>query len=199
MSASETSATSSMSFSRYSCASAACCSGISICSKSRRPDEVWRKAFMSTRSITPSSSCSAPSGISVATTCWPKERLSCSSTLKKSARSRSSMFTNTSRAMSSDAARSHRRAVCTSTPSTPLTTKIADSHTRSAESASAKKLGSPGVSSRLILRSSHSNELSVVAIDICRSCSSTSASEIVVPSVTVPSRVVTPASKRSAS
>ena len=39
-------------------------------------------------------------------------------------------------------------------------TNTADSHTRSAPSASATKLGSPGVSSRLILRSCQRNELS---------------------------------------
>ena len=103
-------------------------------------------------------SCSAPIGISVATTCGPKAALSESSVRKKSARSRSSMFTKISRARSSSAARCHRRVVETSTPITALTTKIADSHTRSAPSASATKLGSPGVSSRLTLRSCHSNE-----------------------------------------
>ena len=50
---------------------------------------------------------------------------------------------------------------------TALTTKIADSQTRSAPRASATKLGSPGVSSRLTLRSDHSKELSAVEIDIC--------------------------------
>ena len=143
---------------------------------------------MSTRSITPCTSCSEPIGISVATTCGPKAPFSCSSVRKKSARSRSSMFTNSMRAMSSSAARAHRRLVVTSTPITALTTNTADSHTRSAPSASATKLGSPGVSIRLILRSCHSNELSVAEIDIWRACSSGSESETVVPSGTVPSR-----------
>ena len=83
--------------------------------------------------------CSAPIGISVATTCGPNASLSESSVRKKSARSRSSMFTKTSRATCSSCARSHRRRVETSTPITPLTTKTADSHTRSAPSASAMK------------------------------------------------------------
>ena len=48
---------------------------------------------MSIRSITPCSSCSEPIGISVATTCWPNAAFSESSARKKSARSRSSMFT----------------------------------------------------------------------------------------------------------
>ena len=46
----------------------------------------------------PRTSCSEPIGISVATTCGPKASLSESSVRKKSARSRSSMFTNTRRA-----------------------------------------------------------------------------------------------------
>ena len=63
---------------------------------------------------------------------------------KKSARSRSSMFTKMSRARPSSSARCQRRSVVTSTPITPLTTNTAPSHTRSAASASARKLGSPG-------------------------------------------------------
>ena len=43
------------------------------------------------------------------------------------------------------------------------------------------------------------NELSVVEIDILRACSSGSASEMVVPSGTEPSRLITPASYSSAS
>jgi hypothetical protein len=62
--------------------------------------------------------------------------------------------------MSSSDARAHSLLVWTSTPITALTTKIADSHTRSAPSASAMKLESPGVSIRLTLRSCHSNEAS---------------------------------------
>ena len=148
---------------------------------------------MSTRSMTPGTSCSDPIGISVATTWRPKAALSASSVRKKSARSRSSMFTKMRRAMSSSAARSHRRCVPTSTPMTALTTKTADSQTRSAPRASATKLGSPGVSRRLILRSCHSNDASDAEMDICRACSSGSASDTVLPSWTLPSRVVAPA------
>ena len=154
---------------------------------------------MSTRSITPRSSCSAPIGISVATTCGPNAALSPSSVRKKSARSRSSMFTYTSRATPSSLARCHRRCVETSTPSTPLITNTADSHTRSAPRASATKEGSPGVSIRLTLTSRQAKEASDAEIDIPRDCSSSSASETVVPSATVPIRVVAPASNRSAS
>ena len=52
---------------------------------------------------------------------------------------------------------------------------------------------------RLILRSSHSNESSDAEIDIWRACSSSSASETVVPSTTEPSRLIAPASNSSAS
>ena len=109
------------------------------------------------------------------------------------------MFTKIIRARSSSSARAHSRRVVTSTPMTPLTTTTADSQTRIAPSASATKLGSPGVSMRLILRSSHSNELSASEIDILRACSSGSESDTVVPSGTVPRRVVARASNSSAS
>ena len=148
---------------------------------------------MSTRSMTPRTSCSEPIGISVATTWGPKAPFSDSSVRKKSARSRSSMLTKSIRARSSSSARCHRRIALTSAPMTALTTKIADSQTRSAPSESATKLGSPGVSMRLILRSSHSNELSDALIDIWRACSSGSESEAVVPSMTDPSRLMAPA------
>ena len=101
--------------------------------------------------------------------------------------------------MSRSAATFQRRRVVTSAPITALTTKTADSHTRRAPSASAMKLGSPGVSRRLILRPDHSKELSAIEIDIWRACSSASISEAVVPSTTVPRRVSTPASNKSAS
>ena len=147
----------------------------------------------------PRTSCSEPIGISVATACGPKASFSESSVRKKSARSRSSMFTNTRRARPRSSARSQRRAVDTSTPITPLTQKIALSQTLSAPSASATKLGSPGVSTRLILRSSYSNDERLAEIDISRSCSSDSESETVLPSVTEPSRLITPASNSRAS
>ena len=154
---------------------------------------------MSTRSITPRTSCSEPIGISVATACGPNDDLSDSSVRKKSARSRSSMFTKISRARPSSSARSQSRWVPTSTPITALATNTALSQTRSAASASAMKLGSPGVSIRLILRPSHSNEARLAAIDISRAFSSGAASETVVPSATEPSRLIAPAWKRSAS
>src|ERR671915_997427 len=154
---------------------------------------------MSIRSITPCSSCSEPIGISVATTCWPKACLSDSRLRKKSARSRSSMFTKMVRARPSSSARSQRRLVVTSTPITPFTTKTALSQTRSAASASATKLGSPGVSIRLILRSSQRNDDRLAEIDISRAFSSAAESETVFPSATEPSRLVAPASNSSAS
>src|SRR3954447_5913862 len=154
---------------------------------------------MSTRSINPRTSCSVPIGISVATTWGPKAVFRDSSVRKKSARSRSSMLTYTKRATPSSCARCQRRCVPTSTPMTALTTKTADSHTRSAPRASAMKDGSPGVSIRLTLTSRQSKEASDAEIDIPRDCSSSSESETVVPSATEPSLVVAPASNRSAS
>ena len=154
---------------------------------------------MSTRSIRPRISCSLPIGISVATTWGPKAVLSDSRARKKSARSRSSMFTKIRRATPSSAARVHSRWVETSTPITPLTTNTADSHTRSAPSASAMNDGSPGVSIRLTFTSRQANDASAAEIDIPRACSSWSESDTVVPSATVPSRVVAPASNSRAS
>src|SRR5215213_9193693 len=154
---------------------------------------------MSIRSIRPSSSCSTPIGISVATTCGPKACLSDSRLRKKSARSRSSMFTNRMRDRPSSEARSQSRVVVTSAPITPFTTNTAPSQTRRAQSASATKLGSPGVSIRLILRSPQRNELSPAEIDISRAFSSDAESETVVPSATEPSRLTAPAVNRSAS
>ena len=54
--------------------------------------------------------------------------------------------------------------------------------------------GSPGVSRRLIRRPSQVKEFSASEIDIPRACSSGSASDRLVPSATLPRRVVTPAS-----
>ena len=147
----------------------------------------------------PRVSCSEPIGISVATTCGPNAALSESRVRKKSARSRSSMFTKTSRARPSSFARCQSRSVVTSTPITPLTTNTALSQTLSAASVSATKLGSPGVSIRLILRSSYSNEARLAEIDISRSTSSGSESETVEPSATDPSLLIAPASNSRAS
>src|SRR5215217_742322 len=154
---------------------------------------------MSTRSMMPRMSCSEPIGISVATTCGPKAAFRDSRVRKKSARSRSSMFTYTSRATPSSWARCHRRWVPTSTPMTALTTNTADSDTRSAPRASAMKDGSPGVSIRFTLTSRQLNEASDAEIDIPRDFSSSSESETVVPSATEPRRVVAPASNSRAS
>src|SRR5215208_1624403 len=109
------------------------------------------------------------------------------------------MFTNRMRARPSSEARSQSRLVVTSAPMTPFITNTAPSTTRSAASASAMKLGSPGVSIRLILRSSQRNEERLAEIDISRDFSSGAESETVVPSATEPSRLIAPASNRSAS
>src|SRR5215213_5879885 len=109
------------------------------------------------------------------------------------------MFTNRMRASPSSEARSQRRVVVTSAPITPLTTNTAPSQTRRAQRASATKLGSPGVSIRLILRSCQRNEERLPEIDISRAFSSGAESETVVPSATEPSRLIAPAVNRSAS
>ena len=91
------------------------------------------------------------------------------------------------------------RAVPTSSPITPLTTTSAPSTTRSAHRASPWKLGSPGTSSRLILRSCHVVCASVSEIDIFRFCSSSSQSLTVVPASIAPSRLISSVWNSSAS
>src|ERR671935_332377 len=154
---------------------------------------------MCSRSTIPVSSCSLPIGRCTATQRSESCSCSCSSARKKSARSRSSMFTNTRRGSSSCSARSHTRLVCTSTPITALTTTSAPSTTRSAATVSPPKPASPGVSIRLILRPCHSRWQREAARDICRRCSSSSQSEVVVPCSTAPSRLIAPAWKSIAS
>ena len=116
-----------------------------------------------------------------------------SSTRKKSARSRSSMFTTITRDNSCSSARDHCRAVWTSTPITALTTNSAPSTIRSAAIASPWNPASPGVSMRLILRPCHSRWQIEAARDIWRRCSSSSQSLTVDPDSTVPSRFAAPA------
>src|ERR671935_249959 len=154
---------------------------------------------MCSRSTIPVSSCSLPIGRWTATQRSESCSRSCSSARKKSARSRSSMFTNTTRGSSSCSARSQTRLVCTSTPITALTVTRALSTTRSAATVSPPKPGSPGASIRLILRPCQSRWQSAAASDICRRCSSSSQSEVVVPCSTAPSRLIAPAWKSIAS
>ena len=78
----------------------------------------------------PVSSCSAPIGRWIATQCSLSCSCSAPSTRKKSARSRSSMLTNRTRERSLRRRALQLRAVCTSTPITPLTTNSAPSTTR---------------------------------------------------------------------
>src|SRR5919198_2142493 len=151
------------------------------------------------RSTMPRSSCSRPIGIWTATQRFESCERSCSSTAKKSARSRSSMFTNTRRERPSCSQRSQRRVVCTSTPFTPFTTTSAPSTTRTAARVSAWKPGSPGVSIRLIFRSCHSTWQREADSDICRFCSSSSQSATVELCSTEPSRLVALPWKSSAS
>ena len=126
----------------------------------------------------PFSSCSCPMEICTATqrsSCdW-----SCSSAAKKSARSRSSMVTKRTRQRSSFSARSQARRLDLDAVDA-VDVINAPSTTRAEAAMSPSKPGSPGVSTRLILRSCHSRWQSDAARDICRRCSSSSQSETVV-------------------
>ncbi len=143
-------------------------------------------------STTPLMSCSWPIGSSTTTQRSESCSRIASRSWKKSARSRSSMFTKITRASPSSSARFHSRWVPTSTPITPLIVNSAPSTTRSAASASPWKPASPGVSTRLILRPCHSTLESDAWSDICRFFSSSSQSETVVPASTLPSRLAAP-------
>src|SRR6185437_789174 len=109
------------------------------------------------------------------------------------------MFTKTTRGRSRAVERSHTRLVCTTTPITALATTSAPSTTRRAATVSPVQPESPGVSIRLIFRSCHSRWQSDDESDICRRCSSSSQSEVVVPPSTVPRRLIAPAWKSIAS
>ena len=155
MSSSSVSTTASSSFSRCSCTRSAIESGIG-CGPPSRPPEGSMYAHMWRRSTIPVSSCSLPIGSWIATQRSESCCRAASSTRKKSARSRSSMLTKTTRESSCSSARCQTRDVLTSTPITPLSTTTTPSTTRSAANVSAWKPASPGVSTRLILRSFHS-------------------------------------------
>ena len=147
----------------------------------------------------PVSSCSAPIGIWMATQRSESCVRAASSARKKSARSRSSMFTKMTRDSSYSSARAQTRAVLTSTPITPLMTTSAPSTTRSAAYVSAWKPASPGQSITLILRPCQSAWASAPESDIWRRFSSSSQSVTVVPCSIEPSRFVRPAWKSIAS
>ena len=124
---------------------------------------------------------------------------SASSVRKKSARSRSSMLTKMTRARPSSSASFQAREVPTSTPMTADTVTSAPSTTRAAHRSSPWNAGSPGTSIRLTFRSCHSVCSSDMEMESWRLCSSSSASETVVPASTVPRRLILPVWKRSAS
>ena len=124
-------------------------------------------AHMWRTSTIPSSSCSDPIGRCTATHFDENCSWICPSVRKKSARSRSSMLTTSTRASPSSSASFLTRAVPTSKPITPETTTSAPSTTRSAQRASPWKDGSPGQSTRLILRPCHSVWASESEIESC--------------------------------
>jgi len=140
---------------------------------------------------TPWKSPSLPIGISTATHLSLSRSRSCSSATKKSARSRSSRLISTSREISSSS-QGATAARCRLDPSTPDTVTNRPSTTRSADSTSAWKLGSPGVSIRLMVRPSHSRwvtaaemldaALALLLVVICdRGLVSHAASRLMVP------------------
>ncbi len=195
--ASSDSATASISFSRAGSAIAWISSGHSD-SSALGPDG-YRSAFSWSRSAMPLKSFSAPIGSSNGATWFPKEDTSWSSVAWKSARSRSSLFTKIARGRSSWTASSHANSVWTSTPSTAETTTITASAARTAERTSPTKSAVPGASRTLIFASFHSIGDIARDTEIWRRCSSGSWSETVLPSSTVPIRVMAPEANSIAS
>ena len=110
----------------------------------------------------------------------------------KSARSRSSLFTKIARGRPASTASSHAASVWTSTPSTAETTTITASTARIAERRSPTKSAYPGASSTLILTPFHSIGAIDSETEMPLRCSSGSWSETVLPSSTVPMRVMAP-------
>ena len=140
MSASSVSTTASSSFSRYSATTSAMSAGMSTGSPSLPPSGLVY-AHMCSTSTMPVSSCSTPIGRCTATHCVESCVRSPSSVRKKSARSRSSMFTMTTRARPSSSASFHARDVPTSTPMTAETVTSIPSTTRAAVRSSPWKRG----------------------------------------------------------
>src|SRR3990170_7740605 len=89
--------------------------------------------------------------------------------------------------------------VPTSTPDTASTTTTAASATCSADLTSPTKSVKPGVSRKLILQSLYSMGMTEVEMEILRRRSSSSKSETVAPSSTLPRRLMTPVLNRTAS
>ena len=91
------------------------------------------------RSATPWNAASSPMGSSSGAMPAPKRSRSWSRVRVNEARSRSSLFTKIMRGRPSRSASRQMASVCTSTPSTALTTKTARSTTRSAARTSPTK------------------------------------------------------------
>ena len=165
-----------------------------------RPPAGSMYAHMWRRSTTPVSSCSVPIGSWIAT----QRSESCSRPPRARGRSRRARGRACSRRRRARArtrsARFHTRAVLTSTPITPLS----DDERRPRRPAAPRtcRPGSPrrpGESTRLIFRSFHSRWQSEPESDIARFCSCRPSRRPSCPARRVPSRLIFPAWKSSAS
>src|SRR3989442_8556006 len=190
---SSVSATASISFSRHVFASSMISPGTSA--SFTLPSAVTR-AFMATRSTTPAKVESDPTGI------WSGHRRplrrfwSDSRVRKKSARSRSRRLITMARGSAYSLAYFQTFSVCPCTPATASTTMMAALAARSPALASATKSPYPGVSIRLRRWPFQSQKATVVRSEILRLNPSGSKSVVVVPSSTLPSRLMAPAAKR---
>ena len=115
------------------------------------------------------------------------------STASRRAPPRSILLTKISVGMRSRCSARISTRVCACTPSTAETTSTAPSSTPSTRSTSAMKSGWPGVSIRLTVTSSTTNDTTADLMVMPRCRSSASVSVWVLPSSTLPSSSMTPA------
>ena len=156
-------------------------------------------AFIVTTSTIPLKSSAEPIGSVRGTIPAPKISFASSNTLPKFALSLSILLitTNRGRFRSSDAA--HTSSVPTSTPETESSTTMPASATRMPSLVSPMKSAYPGVSRRFIFLSFHSSGSTDSLMEIWREISSSSKSDVVFPSETLPILLMAPAVKSMAS
>ena len=163
----------------------------------------WSASTSSASGVSPGTKCASgvpcPAIRPIATTAGVRRSVTARSTASSRAPRRSILLTKTSVGTRSRRSVRIRTRVCAWTPSTAETTSTAPSSTLSTRSTSAMKSGWPGVSIRLTVTSSISNETTADLMVIPRCRSSASESVWVLPSSTLPisSMIPTVCSSRS--
>ena len=120
------------------------------------------------RAVTVARSVPTPDGVAIARTSTARRPAMAASVPRSSAPTRSSLFTNTIVGTPSRRRARNSTSVCACTPSTADTTRTAPSSTPRTRSTSAMKSGCPGVSIRLIVTPSTTNDTTADLIVIPR-------------------------------